>query len=49
MDLSAVAGIIIRDTKVPANEFYLQTSSGLGINRVTPHAQMEVLKTLRAF
>jgi D-alanyl-D-alanine carboxypeptidase/D-alanyl-D-alanine-endopeptidase (penicillin-binding protein 4) len=45
----AVAGIIIRDTKVPANEFYLQTSSGLGINRVTPHAQMEVLKTLRAF
>jgi D-alanyl-D-alanine carboxypeptidase/D-alanyl-D-alanine-endopeptidase (penicillin-binding protein 4) len=45
----AVASIVIRDTRVAPNELYLQTSSGLGINRVTPRAQMELLKTLRAF
>ncbi len=46
---SAVAGIVQRDTGALPNEFYLQTSSGLGINRVTPKSQMKLLRTLRNF
>jgi len=41
-----VANIVQKDTGVPPEEFYLQTSSGLGINRASPRAMM---KLLRAF
>jgi serine-type D-Ala-D-Ala carboxypeptidase/endopeptidase (penicillin-binding protein 4) len=43
----AVARLVQQHAGVPANEFALQTSSGLGINRVTPHAMMKLLRTLR--
>jgi serine-type D-Ala-D-Ala carboxypeptidase/endopeptidase (penicillin-binding protein 4) len=45
----AVAGIVVRDTGISPSEFILQTSSGLGINRVTPKAQMKLLRVLRNF
>ena len=43
---SAVARFVHINANVPPNELVLATSSGLGINRVTPNAMM---KTLRAF
>ena len=43
----AVARIVQRDARVSPYEFSLATSSGLGINRVTPRAQMRLLRTLR--
>ncbi len=43
----AVARIVQVNAGVSAAEFTLQTSSGLGINRVTPQAQMKLLKTFR--
>ena len=41
---SAVARIVRQDARVSEEEFSLQTSSGLGINRVTPRAQMTLLR-----
>ncbi|HQU83835.1 MAG TPA: D-alanyl-D-alanine carboxypeptidase [Pyrinomonadaceae bacterium] len=43
----AVARIVQLNAGLAANEFILQTSSGLGINRVTPKAQMKLLRTFR--
>lgn len=43
----AVARIVQQNAGVTPQEFYLQTSSGLGINRVTPKAQMKLLRILR--
>ncbi|MEO8648781.1 MAG: D-alanyl-D-alanine carboxypeptidase [Acidobacteriota bacterium] len=44
---SAVARIVQQNTGVGVNEFYLQTSSGLGVNRVTPSAMMKLLRIFR--
>ncbi|MCC6328546.1 MAG: D-alanyl-D-alanine carboxypeptidase [Acidobacteria bacterium] len=44
----AVARLVQQHAGVPADEFSLQTSSGLGINRVTPRAMMKLLQTLRS-
>lgn len=44
----AVARIVQQNAGIAPQEFYLQTSSGLGINRVTPRAMMKLLKTLRS-
>lgn len=43
----AVSRIVQQNTGVPANEFYLATSSGLGMNRVSPRAMMKLLKVFR--
>ena len=43
----AVARIVQINVGVAPEEFTLQTSSGLGINRVTPQAQMKLLRTFR--
>jgi len=43
----AVARLVHQNAGVSPQEFYLQTSSGLGMNRVTPKAQMKLLRTLR--
>lgn len=43
----AVARIVQLNAAVPPEEFFLQTSSGLGVNRVTPRAMMSLLKTLQ--
>jgi len=42
----SVARIVQQNAQISPEELYLQTSSGLGINRVTPHAMMKVLRTL---
>lgn len=44
----AVARIVQVNAGVTPEEFFLQTSSGLGINRVTPRAQMKLLRTFRS-
>lgn len=44
----AVARIVQQNAGVTPAEFSLQTSSGLGINRVTPQAQMKLLRVFRA-
>lgn len=44
----AVARTVQMGAGVPPEQFTLQTSSGLGINRVTPHAMMQLLRTFRA-
>lgn len=44
----AVARIVQQNAGISPAEFILQTSSGLGINRVTPKAMMKLLRTLRA-
>lgn len=44
----AVARVVQMNANVAPQEFSLQTSSGLGINRVTPKAMMKVLKALKA-
>ncbi|MFN6962782.1 MAG: D-alanyl-D-alanine carboxypeptidase [Pyrinomonadaceae bacterium] len=44
---SAVARIVQLNASVPASEFYIQTSSGLGVNRVTPSAMMKLLRAFR--
>lgn len=41
-----VSRIVRNDTGVLPGHFSLQTCSGLGINRVTPQAQMKLLRTL---
>ncbi len=43
----AVARIVQINAQVPPAEFVLASSSGLGINRVTPQAQMKLLRTFR--
>ncbi|MBS1795449.1 MAG: D-alanyl-D-alanine carboxypeptidase [Acidobacteria bacterium] len=44
---SAVARTVTLGATIPPQEFLLQTSSGLGINRVTPKAMMKLLRALR--
>ena len=44
----AVARVVQLNAGVPVNEFSIQTSSGLGYNRVTPNAMMKILHVLRA-
>jgi D-alanyl-D-alanine carboxypeptidase/D-alanyl-D-alanine-endopeptidase (penicillin-binding protein 4) len=43
----AVSRIVQQNTGVQPAEFHLATSSGLGINRVTPAAMMKLLRVLR--
>jgi len=43
----AVSKIVQQNIGALPNEFYLQTSSGLGTNRVTPAAMMKLLRALR--
>lgn len=43
----AVAQTVQRNAGIPINEFSIQTSSGLGYNRVTPNAMMKLLRALR--
>lgn len=45
---SAVARLVQQNTGVQPYEFSLATSSGLGINRVTPSAMMKLLRSLRS-
>lgn len=44
----AVARVVQVGSQTSAEEFYLQTSSGLGHNRVTPKAMMRLLRAFRA-
>ena len=43
----AVARLVQLNANIPPVEFSLQTSSGLGYNRVTPNAMMLLLRALR--
>lgn len=43
----AVSRVVQQNTGVSPGEFYLQTSSGLGHNRVTPRAMMKLLRVFR--
>lgn len=43
----AVARLVQQHAGVQPHEFSIQTSSGLGINRVTPNAMMKLLRVLR--
>jgi D-alanyl-D-alanine carboxypeptidase/D-alanyl-D-alanine-endopeptidase (penicillin-binding protein 4) len=43
----AVARVVQLNAGIQPAEFFIQTSSGLGINRVTPNAMMKVLRSLR--
>ena len=43
----AVARIVQQNAGIPPGDFYIQTSSGLGVNRVTPSAMMKLLRTFR--
>lgn len=44
----AVARVVQLNAGVAPSDFSLQTSSGLGINRVTPASMMKLLRSLRA-
>lgn len=44
-----VATIVQRDARVSPMEFNLATCSGLGINRVSPRAQMRLLRTFKRY
>jgi len=44
---SAVAHIVQLNAAIDPAEFSIQTSSGLGYNRVTPNAMMKLLRSLR--
>src|SRR5260370_20220841 len=44
---SAVARIVQINAAIDPQEFSIQTSSGLGYNRVTPNAMMKLLRALR--
>ncbi len=44
----AVARIVQQGGQIAPEEFYIQTASGLGINRVTPRAMMKLLRALRS-
>jgi D-alanyl-D-alanine carboxypeptidase/D-alanyl-D-alanine-endopeptidase (penicillin-binding protein 4) len=43
----AISRIVQQDTGTLPSEFYIQTASGLGINRVTPQAMMKLLRVFR--
>jgi D-alanyl-D-alanine carboxypeptidase/D-alanyl-D-alanine-endopeptidase (penicillin-binding protein 4) len=43
-----VARVVQQNTGSQPSEFYIATSSGLGVNRVTPAAMMRVLRALRS-
>jgi D-alanyl-D-alanine carboxypeptidase/D-alanyl-D-alanine-endopeptidase (penicillin-binding protein 4) len=43
----SVARVVQQNAGVQPGEFYIQTASGLGTNRVTPAAMMKLLRTLR--
>jgi D-alanyl-D-alanine carboxypeptidase/D-alanyl-D-alanine-endopeptidase (penicillin-binding protein 4) len=43
----AVQNIVVREAKIPFEEFQIASTSGLGINRVTPRAMMKVFRTLQ--
>ncbi len=43
----AVARVVQQNGQIPVEEFYIQTASGLGSNRVTPRAMMRLLRVLR--
>lgn len=43
----AVSRLVQLNAGIPQNEFSLQTSSGLGFNRVTPNAMMKLLHVFR--
>lgn len=43
----AVARLVQQGAGIPPYQFSIQTSSGLGINRVTPSAMMKLLRALR--
>jgi D-alanyl-D-alanine carboxypeptidase/D-alanyl-D-alanine-endopeptidase (penicillin-binding protein 4) len=43
----AISRIVQQDTGTLPSEFYLQTASGLGINRVTPASMMKLLRVFR--
>ncbi len=43
----AVSRLVQQGAGIPPNEFSLQTSSGLGLNRVSPNAMMRLLHVLR--
>jgi D-alanyl-D-alanine carboxypeptidase/D-alanyl-D-alanine-endopeptidase (penicillin-binding protein 4) len=43
----AVARVVQQNAQIQPQEFVLQSSSGLGINRVTPIAMMKLLRVLR--
>ncbi len=42
----AVSRIVQQNAQIQPSEFYIQTASGLGTNRVTPRAMMRLLRTL---
>ncbi len=44
----AVARLVQLNAQIAPAEFSIQTSSGLGINRVTPDAEMKLLRALRS-
>ncbi|MEP6786847.1 MAG: D-alanyl-D-alanine carboxypeptidase, partial [Acidobacteriota bacterium] len=44
---SAVARLVQLNANIQPTEFSIQTSSGLGYNRVTPNAMMKLLRALR--
>lgn len=44
----AVARTVQLNAQIAPEEFYIQTSSGLGNNRVTPRAMMKLLRALRS-
>ncbi|MGH9948306.1 MAG: D-alanyl-D-alanine carboxypeptidase [Pyrinomonadaceae bacterium] len=44
----AIARVVQQDTGVGPQEFYIQTASGLGINRVSPNAMMKLLRVFRS-
>ena len=43
----AVARIVQQNAQIAPQEFIIQTASGLGVNRVTPRAMMQLLKTFK--
>jgi len=43
----AVSGLLIRELSLNPDELSLSSTSGLGINRVTPRAMMKILRALR--
>ncbi len=43
----AVARIVQQNAQIQPSDFYIQTASGLGTNRVTPQAMMKLLRTLQ--
>ena len=43
----AVSGLLVRELSLSPDELSLSSTSGLGINRVTPRAMMKILRALR--